>query len=594
MQNKQNSEYLDSIQLTNHFLSALVEIYHDSLASKYLKNTLFVVHLIRIIIQYQDLLEYVPNRYRKDFLENIENNQDKYLNILQSEEAINIDQVKYTQEFQENLSKIKSLLDQNIKAQSELLSDNELDVIQDRVTFIIQRCDRLFSQSLCNDIEINKLQAHHVSFNIHQLSVNQQLQLSEKLLLIKELWIISNAEEDDEVIAAKNLLYNDPIAFLDIQNETQATDVANKLACKMLDQHSIITKLTNDQLRHLYDRLKNLDRLDEYCNNLLKAIHQEAPFRYNHNRLNDSAYSLLQLFQSYNSMLYQIENLEHNITDSILFRPQSFLEEVCINIAKNIDNLIVLSCSKNQVVTQLIKTLNVKMLLQNNSSSISNALKRIEYVKSRINSNITPQIITRYSELNKFTIRELTGKYMDVFHNINLLIDSNRKDAKPFLENALLKYIVSHYYIASNSKDENKIRTVAQERNSMRVELALFDIIEMFNPEYSNSISSIDFRKEFKNTDIQSTTDYLTLFFESLMSKCNNNQLYYIYQKLITRNNKNPLIKRVKAELFNQVKQRTKITNIIYSVFSGKRKELQTLKLMSNTLKSNRNLELSS
>ena len=93
----------------------------------------------------------------------------------------------------------------------------------------------------------------------------------------------------------------------------------------------------------------------------------------------------------------------------------------------------------------------------------------------------------------------------------------------------------------------------------------------------------MNFRKQLTNITINSASDYVYAIIRILIANLTASQLESLYRPLINSNlNKTQII--IKQELIKQIKQRTTLTKMIFSLFKVGAKEVNKLKNMKNYL----------
>jgi hypothetical protein len=530
-----------------------------------LKKALFATGIVKVLLQNVDLLKLLKPITLQDLIDSITTNNNQYIEILRQE--------KVDREiiilFQSNITDLINNLNTDQPYLNNNVSDEEWSIIVDQIMKFSQKCQILFTKQFYDQEIIDELQAASIAFNIHSLDLQERLLLLDKLLLIRELWQADNSTGLEQV-------------FQDIEL-ADSCSAFQQIIELLVDNNKILKKLTAWQLVYLYDRLKNLESPFEIIYHLLEEIRSEAEYRYSDSRLSHSGIELLKRFQSYDNIMHQIENSEYAITESFLIRNSNFIQEALIFIAKHSDNISAVRVANtptlNDIITKITSEFRIDDPKDSNSASIAVMLSLI---KSKFATDLSARVLRRYSELDKFAIHSLKNRYSILFENIKYLLYDFGK-AKEFLHQTIVRKLSQEHYIINISSSVNKLKSL-QERDEVASQLAEIDFVEIFNPRYLNSISSLNFRKYITTHEMQTQVNYVHSIIKVVLARCNAAQLSSLHKPLLLKSNLTKTQTILKQEIIKQINQRTTIIKRLYYILSWQKTELDTLNIVKKSL----------
>jgi hypothetical protein len=555
-----NSEYIDSHKQPSH-----------------LQNSYFAVGIIKTLLHKTNLLNYLTHNVKQDLIDTINVHHSKYIAQLAVDEA----NKNIAEEHQSNIQILVKTLESSQLASNNDLIPYQIDVIKDILKNIVQNCRTLFAEQTHNKEAIDRLQVSNIVFNLFNIQYKDQIQLFDKLLLVKELWAIGNSKFLDLDSNFQTFFHINITKILDEFHSLNKEEIFDKIVTIFVDQHSILDNLSNEQLIRLYDRLKNIES-NTIIDNLLHKLHQEAQFRYSFNRAEDSGYELLKRFQNYDAMLQQIESASFLVAESFLLRNNIFIPEMITLISKHIDNIKVLGYTKNFYINDALTKLKYQALTCSNNQARSELLLMFAAIESKLNTNLDAHILKRYSDFSNFITSSLRAKYVVLFQNIKNLI-YKEVGYSEFLGQTITRKIAKDYYISTLANSVDKLKLMAKERLKIFEQLSEIDFVEIFSPQHFNKISSLSFRSQIIKADIKSPGDFIETIIRIFVANLTASQLEAIYRPLIKPNlTKTQTI--IKQELSRQIKQRTSLAKIILSIFNGKVKDIKKLKTIGNYL----------
>ena len=110
------------------------------------------------------------------------------------------------------------------------------------------------------------------------------------------------------------MFYSNPIQFSRNLTTPNIDDTFRSIINFFVQDHKALLNISDIKSINLYDGLKDLDHQDEVFTNLLQKIHQEAPNRYNYNRIGDSDMNYL-VHAVLNKLAIELENHYPNDSD---------------------------------------------------------------------------------------------------------------------------------------------------------------------------------------------------------------------------------------------------------------------------------------
>jgi hypothetical protein len=554
-----NSEYVQSHEQPSQFQSSY-----------------FAFGIIKTLLQKFGLLKYLSQNTKQDLIDTINIHNSKYIDQL----IVDPPNKGMVEECQSNISALVNNLKSTNVAQNDSLTPSQLEVIKDLLKNIVQNCRALFAEQAHNDGAIDRLQISAIVFNLFNVQYKDQIQLFDKLLLVKELWETDKGKYSELNNNFKVFFHSNIAQILANFHSLNKEEIFDKIITMFVDDHSILESLNNEQLTKLYDRLKNIESNNLVIDNLLHKLHHEAQFRYSHNRAQDSGYELLKRFQNYDAMLQRIEDASFFIAESFLVRNNIFIPEMITLISKHIDNIKVLGYAKNSDITDTLNKLKYEASIYNRNHEHNEALLMFSAIESKLDTNLDSHVLKRYSDFSNFIISSLRAKYVALFQRIKNLIHKEIGYTE-FLEQTIARKFAKDYYISSLSNSVDKLKLMIKERYEIYEQLSEIDFVEIFSPEHLNKISSLNFRRQLAKIEIKSQSDYIHAITRILVANLTASQLEAVYRPLI-KSNLTKMQTIIKQELSRQIKQRTSITKIILSIFKGGAQEINKLKTIEN------------
>lgn len=561
-------------ELTSCLLSLSAEYIESRKQQDSIKESCFAHGIIKVLLQNLGLLRYTTNLCKNRLVDSIERHTKEYVENLTSHRDMNEVALFFQTNSVDLIDKIKSLESIQITE----IPEEELETFKELISKVTRKCQLVFEKPYYNQEYIVKLQAMAIALNMPNLSVTQKINLMSKIFLIKELWYIdiySHVQQNFKLTFNTNIA--DSLQNLRFSDEDSGFHQIIKL---FVDDNNILQTLTNKELTEIYDRLKNSENNGQVISNLLYKIHYEAQFRYTHSRLSDSEYELLKRFQSYDAISYQVENSEFTIVESFLLRNHNFLQEVVVLIAKHLDNIKAVQAFNLSTLTSVIDKLKLEFLRDNNRDNFS--FKTLSSIDSKLQVNLDIHVLNRYSELDQFEIESLKNKYFNLFNNINYLLDGDNK-GKIFLQQVVVHKIAQDYYVNNYYTSINKLRSMVIEREEINKELSEIDFVDLFSNDHLNSITSLNFRKKIVNNAVNTPAEYVMVIIKILISETTSSQLISLYKSTLKKKLTTVQI-MLRQVINNEIKQRTRLSKMIYSIITGKKSEIDSLRTIKRDL----------
>lgn len=561
----------DNLKQLANFMTSLSSQYTSSEPPK---EANFAFGIVQSLLQNLPLLNYLSKRNKKELADCLQIHSDIYITMFKKDETLAYKAIV----FQENINNLAGALKKAENQPVDKVDNEELEIITELVTKIARKCQLLFADYANNQTITHKLQALALTFHMPKLSAKQQIQLAEKLLLVKELWQVSDfglCPSDN----FKLLLHTDPSTVLQDFKFASEEEVFEQFVTFLILEHQALHELSDNRLVELYDRLKNIDPHNSFIFNLLQQIHLEAQFRYNHNRLSDSGYELLKRFQSYDTIIHQIENSEFTIAEAFLLKRNNFIHETIRAIAKHIDNIKAIGTEALEKLHNILYKINAELPKAKHHYNIDIAI--LPSIQAKLAESLGSQILKRYSDLDKFTTAALDYKYTTLFDNINQLLENNVDTI--FLKNVLIRKLAQDYYLNIRPNSVHKLRSMIKERELIAKQLEEIEFLEILNPENGNSTAGLNFRKLVPNNKNKTATEYVSSIIQALVAGCTAAQLETLYKSLLTEELSQTKA-TLKQEIIYQVQQRTTIPKLIYAVFVGRKQEFDKLRAIKNNL----------
>lgn len=524
--------------------------------------------IVKALLENTDILKYASLSSKKELLESIELHKDRHIETLQKEE----DLPEMSSTFKSNVDILIDRLNYSFNT-PRVSYDSELDTTGELATNLVRYCQILFEGE--DRKAINRLQALSIACSIKELSSLQQLELADKLLLVRELWQLINTKSGHENNLKFLVHSNLPqlLRNLEVSGVDQAVDKIIRLCVK---EYHVLSVVPSEQLITLYDRLRKIELKNTTILNLLYDIHYEAQFRYGHVQINSADYELNKRFESYDAISHQIEHSEFIIAESFLLKGfNNYCHEVLLALVKHIDSIKAVEAATLEGLKFILSQIEL-----NASQHKEQSRKRINMMLSSIKQKLSLEpddsLLKKYSGLDNFTAFALREQYFTLFNNIRCLFDRSDK-ANKFLQNVITRRLAQDYQATNNVESVNKLRLLTQERTQIARQLCEINFIEVFHPNNDNMISGLSFRKRLINAKIKTPLDYIKRLIRILLSNCNNLQLEIMYDSLVQRDFLNETRNLIKRELSSQVISRTGIAKMIYSWLTGKKSEFDKL-----------------
>jgi hypothetical protein len=571
------SNYSQTIQKLAGCLNDLCMGYIESLSTEpHAQESAFACRIVSILDRNKDLLHLISKMHRRDLVDSLVTHSDKYAKFMESHA---IDPGEITA-FKNSITSLTHIPDDADIANSEL-QDTERDAISELAYKMVKKSQIIFAEQSHNKESLYSLLALAVASNLSNLSLKDQSSLFDQLLLIKEVWSL-NPSVKLTPEHPKFKFFLNPYQALELEATDDLHQTFASIISYLAKKNDVLEDLTDENLIVLYDRLKNYDWNSDSLPILLSYVHTEAQFRYSYNRLTDSGYELLKRFQSFDAIAHQIENLEFCIMESYLLRRQLFADEMLSLIARHLDNIRALNITKNEHLTSMLNKISSSLLKKvSNNSEAGKAM--LSSIKSKLDRTLEPHVKKRYSELDQYALKFLQQKYFDLFENITNLIEE-KDEYKTYLNEVFVSKLASDYYLPNWSNSIERLRIVAKDRKKVKAELLKLNFIEMYQPQYLNKITSLNFRRGISETDLKSFTNYISGVIREIVLSCTAFQLEVLYKPLLSgKLSKTQAL--LKDEIISQIHQRTSIKQMLYSILVGRKKEYDKLTKIGKNIK---------
>ncbi len=515
----------------------------------------------------------------KDLEDCLRTHGDKYVKDFENTERLQNDIKSFH-------SKIISIIDFLSNPKINLpLASQELDLVRERLYTILKNAQLLFAEQSYNAQAKDSMQALSIAFNFHALEYEEQNALYESLLQIKELWEIDNAEAADSESIKYKFQY-DPTSLIRLNEMDDKESTFEKIVVILTGKFSTLPILSDEQIIHLYDRLKNLEWKYPSIPLLLNRIHDEAQFRYSYNRLTDSGYELLNRFQSFDALMHQVDNFEFSIVEFYLINRSHFIKDTLTLLSKHIDNIKGLALVKDKNLVEILKKMETK--IQHISTSKQGSAPNIlQSFREKLVKPLEPNIQKRYVNLDKFAKLIIQNKYIDLFEKIDLIIEKKEGYIGyiDILQELLIKKLAKDFYLPNLSNSIDKLRKMAMYRIEVSRLLSQLNLAEIFlEKRVTNKINSLDFKHISLDSEIKTSTDYVNKLITEIVSKCTASQLEVLYKHLIENKNLTQTQISLKEEICKQLHQRTSVGKMIFSILKGEKKEYNQLKSIKESI----------
>jgi len=547
--------------------------------SRTAQKVVFAFSIAKVLLNNKNLFSFINHDCHKNLLKEVRSYKTQVIDIL-IQPTFPVEMIMIFQSHLEQLLNYLKIVPPTIaRPETTIYSKYEIQVLKEYTISFVNHCSKLFAERIKNQESLDTLHATAIIFKISNLSLKQQYILLNKLLLIKELW-----QFETSVFLKKEsipfLFYNNINLVLKEENLKDIESIFSRIIKFFIDENHSLRRLNNNKLIRLYNRIKHLADQSPIIFSLLSWLYKESQFRHDYNHLDDTAYELLKIFESYNTIKHQIEHIEFAIVESFLLKKNTFIHEILVAISKHTENIKVLAIERNNDLSLLI--LQIKQNFSNNIQNSRANILRINDIESKFATPLEAYIVKRYFALDVFTIKSLKNDYENLFKNILALF--NKKDGyQDFVQRTISCKIAQDYQIENVGNSRKKLRTIEQERLDVIKRLSEINFLEIFHPRHLNKISTLNFRKYIRKININSPLEYVAIIIKILVKNLNVSQLESISQSLINSNlpKNNNLIKQ---EILNRLKRSTTLFKMIYYIFTGKKNELLKLNTVKEAL----------
>ena len=533
------------------------------------REAAFAKRIISTFYKYRSHLALMSKMHRRDLEDCIQTHKNKYLSLFEANNFSKSDIAHYLSEIKEIIFSIKT------HAQGENLERKEVDIVSQLVYKITHNAQVLFAEQSHNQLAKDTILASAIVYQIKSLDSDSQNKLLDRLLLIKEIWNIENVEEGEKE-KIKYKFYQNLASFIDTNFIDNIESAFDQIISFFVIKSSVLEQLTDLQLIHLYDRLKNSEQINKLSPQLLDTIHTESQYRYSYNRLDDSGYELLSRFQNLDALTHQIEGFEFATVELHLLHNTNFLSQYLQLLLKQADNIRAFGLAKNDNLLAIIKKIDTKIrhLSVQEQQTIKSALTSF---RGKLGNALEGHIQKRFVELDKYTINSLTTKYRLLLENMLHLFEDDALGRK-FLREGFVTKLASSFYFPNLSNSVDKIRKMAEDKKEVRAQLLELNLSDIFlHPGVLNKITSLDFKKVALNPEIKSPSDFVHALVKHIISVCSAFQLEILYKPLLGLEDLTPLQIYLREEVAKEVRQRTSVAKMMYSIVSGGKKEYDRL-----------------
>ncbi|MBY0533376.1 MAG: hypothetical protein K2P31_00230 [Rickettsiaceae bacterium] len=533
------------------------------------REAAFAKRIISTFYKYRSHLALMSKMHRRDLEDCIQTHKNKYLSLFEANNFSKSEIAQYLSEIKEIIFSIKT------HAQGENLERKEVDIVSQLVYKITHNAQVLFAEQSHNQLAKDTILASAIVYQIKSLDSDNQNKLLDRLLLIKEIWNIENAEEGEKE-TIKYKFYQNLASFIDTNFIDNIEAAFDQIISFFVIKSSVLEQLTDLQLIHLYDRLKNSEQINKLSPQLLDTIHTESQYRYSYNRLGDSGYELLSRFQNLDALTHQIEGFEFATVELHLLHNTNFLSQYLQLLLKQADNIRAFGLAKNDNLLAIIKKIDTKIrhLSVQEQQTIKSALTSF---RGKLGNALEGHIQKRFVELDKYTINSLTTKYRLLLENMLHLFEDDALGRK-FLREGFVTKLASSFYFPNLSNSVDKIRKMAEDKKEVRAQLLELNLSDIFlHPGVLNKITSLDFKKVALNPEIKSPSDFVHALVKHIISVCSAFQLEILYKPLLGLEDLTPLQIYLREEVAKEVRQRTSVAKMMYSIVSGRKKEYDRL-----------------
>jgi hypothetical protein len=565
------SDYDNIILELKDFSHSLSMGYIDSFSQDEGKKRelILATNIIQTLYNYKYLFLYLSHIDRKDLEDTLRTHEKKYIENFKEAKKPDSEII----DFQQRIANIVEHL--NKKSDESPLENQELKLVRDRAHRIIKNAQLLFAeQSNCDQVKIS-LQALSIAVSCYCLNYNEQNAFYEQLLQVKELWEINDANSANPQ-SIKYKFHYDTMSRLQLIEYDDAISAFEQTVVLLTGQSSTFDTLSDAQLIHLYDRFKNLEWTYQSTPLLLNRLHEEAQFRYNYNRLSDAGYDLLNRFQSFDTLMHQIDSLEFAVIESYLINSSNFAQDTLELISKRTENIRGLALTKDKNLEAILTKIESK--IQHLSGSVQKKHQsKVKSLRLELNESLEATIQKQYVELDKFTELTLQKRYINLFKKIDAIIEEKTGYIESIQE-LFIKKITKDFYLPNLSNSIDKLRKMGESKLKVSLLLSQLNLADIFLKECSlNKILSLDFKHVTLDSEIKTPIDYVQKLISEIVSMCSAFQLETLYKPLISNKTRTALQNYLKEEIINQIHERTSVGKKMLSLVSGQKKEFDRL-----------------
>jgi len=573
------SDFDDIILELKDFAHSLNISYIDSFAQEpgAAHKSFFAKNIVQSLSKNKHLFSLLSKLHRQNLDDCLRTHGDKYIRSFTEAK-------KPESEVADFREKIVNILDSLKKEpQKNSFENQELNLIRERLYKILKNAQVLFAEQSHNTQAKDSLQALAIAYSCYTINHDEQNILYDKLLQIKELWVIDSIESADTQ-GIKYKFHQDPLSRIKLQEIDDANSSFEKIIILLTGTLSTLKILADEQLTHLYDQNKNLEWSYPVIPLLLNRIHNEAQFRYSYNRLSDSGYDLLNRFQSFDALIHQIDNLEFSVMESFLINNTNFINDILLLLTKHADNIRGLALSKDKNLGAIFKRIDAKIhqLAGSEQEACKSALTSL---RGKLGNSLEATIQKRYIELDNFTKTTLQNRYNELFERLDLIVEE-KEGYINYIQELFVKKLTKDFYLPNLSNSIDKLRKMADDRSEAYNLLSQLHLADIFLKEgVLNKISSLDFKYVSHDYDIKSADDYVNKLISEIVSKCSAFQLEILYKPLLNNEMHTELQIHLKERIAYQIHKRMSIGKMIFSIMRGKKKEYDKLKNIKKTIK---------
>ncbi len=534
-----------------------------------IREAIFSKRIISTFYKYRNHLALMSKMHRQDLEDCLQTHKNKYLNLFEINNVPKSDLAQYLSDIKEIIYSIKT------PAEEADFERTELDTVSHLVYKITHNAQVLFAEQSHNQLAKDTILASAIVYQIKLLDSDGQNKLLDRLMLVKEIWNIENSGEGAKD-SIKYKFYHKLESCIATDSIDNIEVAFEQITSFFIIKSSILEQLSDLQLIHLYDRLKNSEQVNKIILSLLDTVHTESQYRYSYNRLGDSGYDLLSRFQNFDALMHQIEGFEFAVVEAYLLHNSSFLSQFLRLLFKQADNIRAFGLSKNEHLLAVMKKIDTKLhhLSGQEQQTIKSSLTSF---RGKLGNALEGHIQKRFVELDKYTINSLTARYRALLENMHHLFEDGALGRK-FLREGFVAKLSAAFYFPNLSNSVDKIRKMAEDRKEVRAQLMELNLADIFiHPALLNKITTLDFKKVALNPEIKSASDFVHAVVKNIVSACGAFQLEILYKPLLSREDLTPFQVYLRDEVAKEVHQRTSVAKMIYAIVSGRKREYNCL-----------------